>query len=1095
MACLPFAGRPFGPYELLEEIARGGMGVVYRARQISLNRIVAVKMILAGHFAGPDSIRRFRAEAAAAARLCHPNIIAVHEVGEHDGQQYFSMEYVQGRNLADAVRDKPMGARRAAALVRTIAEAIHYAHGQGVLHRDIKPSNILLDADDRPHVTDFGLAKRMQSAEGGVKNNGPTASDSAFPTLHSSLTLSGQVLGSPNYISPEQASGKRGTVGPATDVYGLGAVLCHLLTGRAPFVGDTVTDLLQQVLDEEPISPRLLNPSVSRDLETICLKCLEKEQSRRYASAKELADELDRFLRNEPIHARPAGRWEKVWRWSRRQPVLAGSFATILVLLLTVSIGSPIAAYQIRQQRERAETEAAHARASDQQTQASLRQAETNLWESYLAQAHARRLSDQSGRRYVSLEVLKKAAGIRPSLELRNEAIACLALRDVRRATEEWEVMPRGDVLETGPNFYNEQTDASGERFVWAGTNGIVQVRRLSDGHELLALPGFPTAGVTPSFDPTGRFLVIDANRFDGQKRDGTKTHFKVVDLERGHVIYSNTVTRASRRFISRDGLLLAMIHGLRSNACFVGIYSLGSGTLLQRIELHDLSMAVSFHPQKDTVAVGLRDGQVEVWDWRKIERLHSLKLPELVTAVDWHPEGKMLAVGCVNGRIYMCQAEHEQVVTIMLGDSNPVGGVRFSRAGDSLASCSLESGVQLWNPSTGQPIVRIDGTPNSSFSQDDHWIGCMTRENHCGRLELLPIREFSQWALGEGQQIGSFNIEWSPDGRWLLSACYSKASLWDAASGKELASLPCGTPAARIHPSGESLLVCSRSGLKLWPLSTQADEAGTQLTLGPPQDLLPDVGVDFISFDKTGRTLALNGDGRTYRMHQSTSIRFFDLATRQGVRQLQMESGAYGFALSRDGRWCAGWPYLGYPLRVWNLASGEPVKDLAVSSAEGTAFTPDGNILISQEKAGCVAWETGTWRRLYSFPISKQGSEPLCATFTSDGRMAAVRYHQSSVRLFDPTTGRELATLEPPEPLAIDGLVFSPDGTRLAAVTAAASIEIWELRAIRQRLATMNLDWDMPSYPPASTSTPSGALQVTVLDATNAPPVHPSLK
>jgi serine/threonine-protein kinase len=275
--------RYFGDYELLEEIARGGMGVVYKARQVSLNRTVAVKMILSGQLAGPAEVQRFRHEAEAAANLQHPNIVAIHEVGEHDGQRYFSMDYIEGKELAGLVREGPLPAKRAAAYVKTIAEAIHYAHGKGVLHRDLKPSNILIDAGDQLRVTDFGLAKKQTDPSG--------------------LTLSGAVIGTPAYMSPEQAAGKSKDVGPSSDVYSLGAILYCLLTARPPFVGEAMHDTLVQVLEAEPIPPRLLNRSVPRDLEAICLKCLEKSPTRRYPTAQALADELHRFQNGEPVQA------------------------------------------------------------------------------------------------------------------------------------------------------------------------------------------------------------------------------------------------------------------------------------------------------------------------------------------------------------------------------------------------------------------------------------------------------------------------------------------------------------------------------------------------------------------------------------------------------------------------------------------------------------------------------------------------------------------------------------------------------------------------------------------------------------------------
>src|SRR5438094_4370774 len=295
----PLPLRSFGDYELLEEIARGGMGIIYKARQKSLNRIVAVKMLLFGGQSGKDLAQRFRTEAAAAASLQHPNIVAIHEVNAHEGQPFFVMDFVEGQSLGKLnveceVRNAEW-LRRAARYVKIVAEAIHYAHERGILHRDLKPSNVLIDPFDQPRVTDFGLAKRLHH--------------------DSELTLSGQVLGSPNYMPPEQATAKRGLLGRRSDVYSLGAILYHLLTGRPPFVGETLTDTLQDVVNKEPVTPRLLNPSVPPDLETLCLKCLEKEPARRYQTAQALAEDLGRFLRAEPLHARPVNTAEKFWRW------------------------------------------------------------------------------------------------------------------------------------------------------------------------------------------------------------------------------------------------------------------------------------------------------------------------------------------------------------------------------------------------------------------------------------------------------------------------------------------------------------------------------------------------------------------------------------------------------------------------------------------------------------------------------------------------------------------------------------------------------------------------------------------------------------
>ncbi len=325
-ASSPTYVRYFGDYEILREIARGGMGVVFQARQVSLNRVVALKMILAGQLANDSDVKRFYTEAEAAANLDHPGIVPIFEVGEYEGQHYFSMSFVEGQSLAQKLADGPLAPREAAELIRRVSEAIEYAHQQGVIHRDLKPANVLLDKKGNPRVTDFGLAKQLASDSG--------------------LTGSGQIMGTPSYMPPEQTGGKRGAVGPAADVYALGATLYALLTGRPPFQAATPMDTVIQVISDEPVPPRRLNASLPIDLETICLKCLQKEPGKRYDSAATLGEDLRRFLAGEPILARPVGVMERAWRWCRRKPVLAASLGTAAALLAVVAVGGPIVAVQ-----------------------------------------------------------------------------------------------------------------------------------------------------------------------------------------------------------------------------------------------------------------------------------------------------------------------------------------------------------------------------------------------------------------------------------------------------------------------------------------------------------------------------------------------------------------------------------------------------------------------------------------------------------------------------------------------------------------------------------------------------------------------------
>ena len=304
--------RYFGDYEIQKELGRGGMGVVYKARQVSLNRPVALKMIKAGALADEAELRRFRNEAEAVALLDHAGIVPVYEVGEHDGQNYFSMKLVEGGNLADQLPTFEANPRAAAILLAETAEAVHHAHMRGILHRDLKPANILIDAEGHPHVTDFGLAKLIESDV--------------------ELTVSGAIMGTPSYMSPEQASGRRASITTATDVHGLGAILYALLTGKAPFGGDSLIDTLQAVKERPPDSPRnAQRANVPRDLETICLKCLEKDPRRRYASAQALADDLRSWLDSRPIAARRVGPAERAWLWCKRKPAIAALAAAVVL--------------------------------------------------------------------------------------------------------------------------------------------------------------------------------------------------------------------------------------------------------------------------------------------------------------------------------------------------------------------------------------------------------------------------------------------------------------------------------------------------------------------------------------------------------------------------------------------------------------------------------------------------------------------------------------------------------------------------------------------------------------------------------------------
>jgi hypothetical protein len=452
--------RYFGDYELLEEIARGGMGVVYLARQVSLNRLVALKMILSGTLASSAAVQRFRNEAEAAANLDHPNIVPIYEVGEHEGQQYFSMGLVDGGSLADRIEQSgPLPPRAAAELVKFLAEAIAFAHERGVIHRDLKPSNVLLDEKGKPKVSDFGLAKRVQ------KTDGPT--------------MTGDVLGTPAYMPPEQAAGTVDLVGTSADIYSLGAILYTCLTGRPPFQAASPLETLRLVLTDEPVRPSRVKSSVPRDLETICMMCLEKNPRRRYDTATALALDLGRFLAAEPVNARPAGSLRRSIAWLKKRPWVVSGITTIGLLFLAC------AAYGLWAEiRDRG-------------------------WKIQLLQARVARLSSPP-ERDVALAHLQRAARIRPDDRLVQEAVELFAADTGSRL-----VFPR-DPGESNQGLLSDATKRAQNKvpMIWDRDGRRLYLRGMELDTESGRRSPLLVEGAGPAVaDPTGSFLAaIGAN-------------------------------------------------------------------------------------------------------------------------------------------------------------------------------------------------------------------------------------------------------------------------------------------------------------------------------------------------------------------------------------------------------------------------------------------------------------------------------------------------------------------------------------------------------------------------------------------------------
>jgi eukaryotic-like serine/threonine-protein kinase len=986
--------RYFGDYELLEEIARGGMGVVYKARQVSLNRTVAVKMILAGPLATLQFIQRFRTEAEAAASLQHPNIVAIHEVGEHDGQHYFSMDFVEGTSLSELTKANPLPARRAARYVQIIAAAIHYAHGKGILHRDLKPSNVLLDAQDQPRITDFGLAKRMGEDSG--------------------TTLSGQVLGTPSYLPPEQASNHRGTVGPQSDVYSLGAVLYHLVTGRPPFLSDSVPDTLAQVLDDEPVSPRLLNRALSKDLETICLKCLEKEPPRRYASAQALAEDLDRWLKGEPILARPVTRVERMTKWAKRKPVVAA--LTGAVVLLGVSGVSGIA-WQWRK------------------AESARRVATEKLWDSYLAQARANRWSGQPGRRFDSLEVLAKAAAIRPALELRNEAIACMTLPDIRVA-KAWEGYPPGSSC--------FGVDEHFARYARSDRQGNISVREVDSDREIIHLPGegIPVDWVL-RFSPCGRYLAAVY---------GNTGNLRVWDLAQGKTILQ--ATQAVHLFtmdFSPDGQ--SVVYGNRAGEICIGDLHTGAQKFFAPSVAEPYHLRLSPDGQKLAIA-GMKAHVVEVRHLKTAAVLNQWHWPQ-PRLLAWHPNSDFLAVPCGDGQVCNLETSSGRLLHAWKAHGNAVTRVGFSHDGAWLASTGWDTNLRLWEALSGKLILARGGTWSCQFSADDRFLGPFRESSQIGFLEVANGHERRR--LAGNPESGSWGAAFSPDGRWLASAEGGGVRISDPLNLTEIGFLPMSQPrTALFAPDGKSLITSGQNGVRRWPL-VQDPKAPSQWRADDAKTILPPSGFEQACRSSDGRYLAV--------AHPAQGARIVDLENPARILALQSHAKAAFIAASPDFQWIATGTWQGREVKVWEAASGKCARTLPVRGNAKPLFSPDGEWLVTGSGEEFCFWETTTWQPHHR--IRREGAGDLWGemAFSPDGSILAIGQSLKTTWLVNPHSGQMLAALEPGEH---QPLCFSPDGHQLVTVGEDHALFLWDLKTIRQQLAAINLDWEAPALPPA---------------------------
>jgi WD40 repeat protein len=1023
--------RYFGDYELLEEIARGGMGIVYRARQVSLNRIVAVKMLLFGKFSSDEFVQRFQTEAQAVASLQHPNIVAIHEVGEHEGQHYFSMDHVDGKNLAESVHDNPLPARRAAGYMKTIAEAVHHAHQRGILHRDLKPSNVLIDEFDQPRITDFGLAKQIKS--------------------DSELTVTGQLLGSPNYMPPEQADARRGTLGATSDVYSLGAILYHLLTGRPPFVAETLEDTLRQLLNTEPVPPRLLNPSVARDLETICLKCLNKDPHRRYGTAELLADDLSRWRSGEPIQARPVTSIEKLWRWCRRHPGAASLGTAVALLLIVVAVGSTLAAWRIGRESERArkaESDAAE-----------------KLWNSYVAQARATRHTSRAGQRFDSLEALGRAAAMHPALELRNEAIAALTLTDIR-------VLKRSNLLNRRKEFVC--VDGKLERYAESDEQGNIHIRQVSDDKELMLLPGIGTAlqWMFP-FSSDGQFLPV--RYVDGWVR--------IWDWQRKQpALEVAGAEHPGRLDFSPDSRWLAAIDPDLN----VVVYD-----LIQRKQVNlagppTQQWNIRFDPTGKLLAASKAE-TITILDAASGEVVGvKMRYPGLevraLGALGWHPDGRHLASTCGDRLVCLWDTQSGELMRTLKGHDREAMSVAFNHAGTQLASAGWDSKLRLWDFKSGRELINIVGGGFAlQFSADDRRLACLSSWDG-NQFEVFEVasgevlRAFHEEPGGPERGLGP--VDFAGDGKILAYSSGDQLKLWHVASGRQLDSrsaAPLNT--VLFDASGQNVIATSQSGVVRWQISSGSFTGETRL--GPPVTLTAGVGF--------GRA-AVSDDGKTLAVIQSNRCQIFHKATVHHPVSTETQQDMHWVAMHPAGAWVATSAWGQEGVKVWETSTGRFCQALPSALYSEATFSPDGRWLVTRTEKEYLFWKVGDWASGHHFahdPDDTAHDDASLMVFAPDGQTLALTVAQS-VRLVDPISGREFATLAPENSREITALCFSGDGRWLAVAGGSDSLRVWDLLALRRHLAHMGLDWDAPPF--AGVAEPEvGIANVIVVSETQA--------